>query len=82
MKATYDQFVQWKHHTVTQALVEEIERTISEIAGEVLTRKTPNPDRDQYLRGFLAGIVMARDFQPEFTKVEEHGEVDINDDEA
>lgn len=84
MVVTYDQFVQWKHHVVTRALVEEIEKTIAELATEILERPENNPNRDQYVKGFIRGLVTTRDFQPDIVKEElvqqeEEEEIDPNE---
>jgi hypothetical protein len=78
MKVTYDEFVQWRNHAVTRALITDIEDNIADIAAEVMNRSTPNNDRDQFLRGYLKGLVSARDFEPKFV-IQETEEVNPNE---
>ena len=67
---TQSEFKQWQQGEIFQELKLTIEGNISIVASELVGRETPNPDRDQYLRGFVRGLAATLEWKPDFAAEE------------
>lgn len=69
-----DEFVAFKNSAVYKEMAQVLMDNMSLIAAEIVNRDVPSNDRDQYLKGILAGFRSVLEWQPEFAD-ENHAEV-------
>ena len=78
MAVEYSDFVAWRHSEITRKMMEDVAQIGADAASEMMSRSTGNPERDQFLRGFVQGSASVISWQPEFTKTEEEIDEDKN----
>jgi hypothetical protein len=66
-----EDWLEWKSNTVTEELYKDVRETVEALASKILTRVESNPSEDQYLKGFLKGLLEAIEWTPTFTEVED-----------
>lgn len=63
---TQSEFKQWQQGEIYQGLKDTIEANIGIVASELVGRERADPERDQYLRGFVRGLAATLEWKPEF----------------
>jgi hypothetical protein len=55
----------WKRQELYQEMVKDIKEKVEVTAAEIVGRVDVNIERDQFLKGFIAGLAAVFDWQPE-----------------
>ena len=71
------EFAEWQQYDITTELMKQIAETATGAAQEILIRETVNTDRDQYLKGFIAGLSLVAGWKPEIIKEEGESITDV-----
>lgn len=75
------EYAEWRSFDITQELLKSIAEVATVEAGKILSNPSFDRDRDQYSKGFIAGLSAVSGWQPEFIKDENHPEQDaVNED--
>lgn len=62
---TKQEYVEWRNHPVTRAFKEDVFGVIEAAAAELISRTAPNPERDTFLKGFVAGAKQLPEWEPQ-----------------
>ncbi|MHB8603496.1 MAG: hypothetical protein ACYC9R_12755 [Nitrosotalea sp.] len=68
-------FQQWKNSEAYKELYKDLTDNMAMQASEMVTRMEPDPIRDTYLRGIMAGWRVVLEWEPTFVKDGEEDEV-------
>lgn len=68
MAVTKQEFSDWRDHPISADLLTSINEQCNKIVEEILNRPDPNVNRDQYLKGMLAGFSQVVGFTPDFVE--------------
>lgn len=66
-----DDYIAWRNQEVTKEFYKDIGESSTDIGAEILNRVLSDVPRDQYLKGFIAGLSSAVSWKPEFSPEEE-----------
>lgn len=69
-----EEFIAFKNSAVYKEFAQVLMDNMALIGTEILNRETPNNDRDQYLKGILAGFRSVLEWTPDFADAN-HDEV-------
>ena len=62
----FHEFVEWRQMDITAELLNNIAEVATEMAAKVVNSDSFDGDRDQYLKGFIAGLSSVSGWKPEF----------------
>ncbi len=60
------EFIDWRQQEITAALLETLAEKANLAVTEVIRRQAVDIGRDQFLKGYIAGLDEAVSFQPEY----------------
>ena len=76
------EFADWRDHPITKMLMASIDDAFSELASDLVNRATVDTNHDQYVKGVLRGLGMAKSWTPDLVdkegKVIQEGVEDAN----
>jgi len=63
-----EDYLAWRQSAAFQEMEGSVLEAIEALGAELIRKTTSDPDRDQYVRGFIRGIQVMREWQPEFNE--------------
>jgi hypothetical protein len=61
-------YVDWRENSVTQAYRKAIQEAVETLVGRLVSSQDSDYAQDQYLRGWVRGMVEVLEWEPEFTE--------------
>jgi hypothetical protein len=66
-----EEYLDWKNSPVTEELARDLKQGIEGVVGILISRREHQPTDDQYLKGWIKGLVDALEWTPEIKQEEE-----------
>ncbi len=74
MAVTRNAYGDWKRHSVTEELMQEIRSTMEDAISKMVIREEPDYDKDMFTRAFVRVADSVLNWQPEFVKEEDQND--------